>query len=249
MKAVAMRIGGPLVGTVLVGFLFVATAVTRTAALEQPGAVKQNAHSDADAEFDARVARFVEAEMRLYPEWATALGDHRFDNQIDNLTGKGIDDVIRHARIWSMAFGATDNKAISSAHEADREWLLAHLDGELLWNEQLRNYARDPGMYLPTAAVNSLIKRDFAPLDRRMRSVTARETAALKNLDAARNNLKPERTPKIAIEIALQQMPATVAYFKDDVPAAFANVDAGPDKQAFAKANANVGAAIEDYAR
>ena len=249
MKAVAMRIGGPLVATVLVGFLFVATALTRTAALEQSIAVKQNAHSDAYAEFDARVARFVEAEMRLYPQWATALGDHRFDNQIDDLTGKGIDDVIRHARVWSTAFGATESKAISAAHEADREWLLAHLDGELLWNEQLRSYERDPGMYLPTAAVNSLIKRDFAPLDQRMRSVTARETAALKNLDAARKNLKPERTPKIAIEIALQQMPATVAYFKDDVPAAFANVGDGPDKQAFAKANAKLSAAIEDYAR
>ena len=72
--------------------------------------------------------------------------------------------------------------------------------------------------------------------------------AALKNLDAARSNLKPALTPKVFVDIALQQMPATIGFFKNDVPLAFAKVADGPDKQAFAKANANLVAAIEDYA-
>ena len=73
-----------------------------------------------------------------------------------------------------------------------------------------------------------------------MRSVTAREVGALQNLDAARHNLKPALTPKVFVDIALQQMPATIGFFKDDVPLAFAKVADGPDKQAFAKANANL---------
>ena len=52
-------------------------------------------------------------------------------------------------------FGADDPKYLSPANEADREWLMAHLDGELLWTEQIRSYQRDPEMYLPTAAVNA----------------------------------------------------------------------------------------------
>ena len=68
---------------------------------------------------------------------------------------------------------------------------MAHADGELLWTEQIRSYQRDPEMYLPTSAIYGLIKREFAPAEVRMRSVTAREVAALKNLDAARANLKP----------------------------------------------------------
>jgi len=200
-----------------------------------------------DRAFRAQVAEFVQAELRLYPERATRLGDHRFDHRVDDLSANGIDVVIRHAKQWLKLFGADDPKTLSPPNEADREWLMAHADGELLWAEQVRSYQRDPGMYLPTASVNSLIKREFAPAKARMHSVTAREVAALSNLDAARRNLKSPLTAKVAVDIALQQMPATIAFFNNDVPLAFAKVADGPDKQAFAKANANLVAAIEDY--
>ncbi len=200
-----------------------------------------------DRAFRAQVAEFVQAELRLYPERATRLGDHRFDHRVDDLSANGIDVAIRHAKKWLKLFDADDPKTLSPLNEADREWLMAHADGELLWAEQVRSYQRDPGMYLPTASVNSLIKREFAPAKARMHSVTAREVAALSNLDAARRNLKPPLTAKVAVDIALQQMPATIAFFNNDVPLAFAKVADGPDKQAFAKANANLVAAIEDY--
>ncbi|MGA9725625.1 MAG: DUF885 domain-containing protein [Candidatus Binatus sp.] len=207
------------------------------------------AQTSADQAFRAQVAQFVEAEMRLYPERATHLGDHRFDARVDDLSATGIDEVIGHAKKWIASFSADDPKSLSPANEADREWLMAHADGELLWTEQVRSYQRDPGMYLPTSSINSLIKRDFAPAEARMRSVTAREVAALGNLDAARRNLKPPLTPKVFVDIALQQMPATIAFFNKDVPLAFAKVADSPDKRAFAKANANLVAAIQDYAQ
>ena len=208
-----------------------------------------DAPSAADRAFRAQVAQFVEAELRLYPERATHLGDHRFDDRVDDVSAQGIDAVIRHANKWIALFRADNPSHLSPANEADREWLMAHTDGELLWTEQVRDYQRDPEMYLPTSAVNALIKREFAPAEVRMRSVTAREVAALKNLEAARRNLKPALTPKVFVDIALQQMPATIGFFNNDVPLAFAKVADGPDKQAFAKANANLAAALDDYAK
>jgi uncharacterized protein (DUF885 family) len=165
------------------------------------------------------------------------------------MSAQGIDAVIRHAKKWMALFGADDARSLSPADEADREWLISHADGELLWTEQVRSYQRDPETYLPTSAVNALIKREFAPAEIRMRSVTAREVAALKNLEAAQRNLRPTLTPKVYIDIASQQMPATIAFFNNDVPLAFAKVADGPDKQAFAKANANLILAIQDYAQ
>jgi uncharacterized protein (DUF885 family) len=202
-----------------------------------------------DRAFRAQVTQFIQAELELNPERATHLGDHRFDDRVDDVSARGIDETIQHAKKWIALFGADDPKSLSPANEADREWLAAHLDGELLWTEQVRSYQRDPEMYLPTSAVNALIKRDFAAAEVRMRSVTGREVAALKNLDAARSNLKPALTPNVFVDIALQQMPATIGFFNNDVPLAFAKVADGPDKQAFAKANANLVAAIQDYAQ
>src|ERR1700722_17245008 len=187
--------------------------------------------------------------MQQYPERATHLGDHRFDNRVDDMSAQGIDAEIRHAKKWISQFGADDARHLSPANGADRELLIAHADGELLWTEQVRSYQRDPETYLPTSAVNAVIKREFAPAEVRMRSVTAREVAALKNLEAAQRNLLPSLTPKVFVDIALQQMPATIGFFNNDVPLAFAKVADGPDKQAFTKANASLIAAIQDYAK
>jgi len=205
--------------------------------------------SAADRAFRKQVSEFVQIELQLYPERATHLGDHRFDDRVDNLNASGIEEVIHHAKKWRATFRADDPKSLSPANEADREWLMAHTDGELLWTEEVRSYQRDPEAYLPTAAINGLIRREFAPAEARMRSVTAREIAALGNLDAARRNLKPSLTPKVFIDIALQQMPSTIAFFNNDVPLAFAKVADDAGKQGFAKANANLVAAIEHYSK
>jgi len=207
------------------------------------------AGSASNRAFRAQIKQFVEAELQLYPERATALGDHRFDDRVDDMSARGIDTEIGHSKKWIAMFGADDAKDLSPANEADREWLISHLDSELLWTEQVRSYQREPEMYLPTSAVNALIKREFAPAETRMRSVTAREVAALKNLEAAQSNLRPSLTPKVFVDIALQQMPGTIGFFNNDVTLAFAKVADGPDKQAFAKANANLVLAIQDYAQ
>src|SRR5208282_2234775 len=207
----------------------------------------QSDQDPGDPAFRTAVDEFIDSELRMFPERATSVGDHRFDNRIDDLSAAGIANEVRHATEWKAKFGAIDPKSLSAANEADREWLAAHCDGELLATEEIRYYERDPGMYLPTSAVYALIKRNFAPLQSRMRSVTLRETAALTNFDDARENLRPDRTAQITIDITLDQMPATITFFEKALPKAFAQVPDGPDKLAFAAANQEIIAAIQKY--
>lgn len=212
-------------------------------------AVSPAAPPSGDAGFRADVDRFIDAELRLFPERATAAGDHRFDDRVSDLSAGGIAARMRHASMWREKFSLVDPRTLSPREAADREWLLAHLDGELLRGGEIKEFQRRPGLYLPTAAVDALIKRDFAPLSERMRLVAAREIASLPNFEAARKNLKPETTPKVAIDIALSQMPGTVGFFRNDLTAAFASVPEGPEKKAFRDANDRVLAAIADYQR
>jgi uncharacterized protein (DUF885 family) len=197
--------------------------------------------------FKGTINRFIEEELTLYPERATALGDHRFDARVDDDSAGGIARIVSHAHRWGKIFHAFDRNSLSPNSEADREWLSANIDGELLRTETMRLYERDPGMYLPTRAVNELIKRNFAPANVRMRSVTAREKGALANLKAARTNLRAEHVPQVAIDIMLQQMPATLTFFKTSVPQAFDKVPDGLDKKAFLEANLQVISAIDGY--
>src|SRR3984893_12644622 len=223
--------------------------VGTSATLLAGGQLPDGARMPVPRAFQRTVNQFIEAELKLYPERATALGDHRFDARVGDDSATGIAQTVLHAKRWAKIFRAFGANSLSPHDEADREWLLANLDWELLWTERIRSYERDPGMYLPTAAVYQLIKRNFAPARVQMRSVTAREEAALANLRAARANLKPERVPQVAIDIVLEQMPATLAFFRGSLPAAFDKAPDGQDKEAFREANARLIAAIEDYGK
>ncbi|MBV8357505.1 MAG: DUF885 family protein, partial [Deltaproteobacteria bacterium] len=224
-------------------------AASASATLLAGAQLTDSARMSAGSAFQRTVNQFIEAELKLYPELATALGDHRFDGRVDDHSTAGIARIVSHANRWAKIFRAFDANSLSPNSEADREWLLANIDGELLWTERVRSYERDPDMYLPTAAVYDLIKRNFAPARIRMRSVTAREKAALANLRAARVNLKPEHVPQVAIDIVLEQMPATLAFFRASLPEAFDKVPDGPDKKAFRAANTQVISAIDDYGK
>jgi uncharacterized protein (DUF885 family) len=200
-----------------------------------------------DAAFRAAVSQFIDSELRLFPERATALGDHRFDDRIDDVSADGIAEEVLHATKWMAKFGAIDQKTLTAANQADRDWLIARCDGELLNAQTIRTYERDPGLYIPTSAVYALIKRNFAPLESRMRSVTEREKAALKNFDYARANLRPARVAPVTIDINLEQMPATIKFFEKSLPEAFAQVPDGPNKRSFQAANQQLIAALRTY--
>ena len=211
------------------------------------GGICAETPASGDAAFRAAVDSFIESELRMFPERATQLGDHRFDNRVDDVSAHGIAEEILHATDWKAKLSRFNSTALSPANRADRDWLIARCDGELLSTQELRTYQRDPGMYLPTSAVYSLIKRNFAPLENRMVSVTERERAALKNFDYARTNLRPERVASVTIDINLDQMPATVAFFEKELPEAFREVPDGRNKSAFEVANRQIVEALTKY--
>jgi len=124
-----------------------------SATLPAGAQLADGARMPAASAFQHTVNQFIEAELKLYPERATALGDHRFDGRVDDHSAAGIARIVSHANRWAKIFRAFDANSLSPSSEADREWLLANIDGELLWTERVRLYERDPGMYLPTAAV------------------------------------------------------------------------------------------------
>jgi uncharacterized protein (DUF885 family) len=200
-----------------------------------------------DAAFRREVKRFVDEDLRLHPERATDEGEHRFDNRVTDWSADGGRRRLEHALAWRKKFSSIDAKTLSPHEQVDREWLLARIDGEFLRETEWKTARVNPGSYLPTAALYGLIKRDFAPAAERIRLATAREHAALANLAAARAMLTPQETPKVSIEIALKQMPGTLSFFRNDLPAAFAKVPDGADKKAFAAQNTILIEAIESY--
>jgi len=89
------------------------------------------------------------------------------------------------------------------------------------------------------------MKRNFAPLDKRLRSLIARERQIPKVFEAARRNL--ENPPRVYTEVALQQLPDVTGFFQNDVPAAFASVKDPKLQAEFKASNAEVVRALRNY--
>ncbi len=194
----------------------IATFATLMAALAVPAiqaAPAPAAPTAADRQFEALGKRYVDEFGRYSPVSATALGDHRYDGELDDV---GTDGRAR-ALTWNQALLADlqgiDRKSLSRANQVDA----AVLDNQLrysIWTEQqYRDWSWDPLVYtqLSGQALYGLLARDYAPLPERLRSVTSRLEKLPRFLEQARANLVPERVPEIHAATAIKQNPGVLS--------------------------------------
>jgi uncharacterized protein (DUF885 family) len=168
------------------------------------------AHAPAASE-DARFADFgnglVDQMLRLDPVTATALGDHRYDNLITDVSAQG--RARQHAFIVSALaeLGRFDTSRLSRDHQVDALLLKNQLEYFQFSLDKLQDWAWDPLTYnsIAGAALFPLMSREFAPLPVRLRSATARLNALPAFLQQARASLVPARVPRIHAETVSKQ--------------------------------------------
>src|SRR5262245_65142535 len=97
-------------------------------------------------------------------------------------------------------------------------------------------YERNPMIYARAADVNVYIKRNFAPLEDRVRSLVAIESQVPNILIAARTNLNAA-LPKPYVELAIQIARGSADFLKKDLVAAVGTLKDEQIRGAFHEAN------------
>ena len=193
------------------------------------------------------VGQIFDAYYRANPTAATDLGLHQYDGQLEDYSRAAVDREVAEIGRQIASLSAIDPGTLSTDDRLDREWLLGWLEGRRLYLAEVRTWARDPDYYASGIANSafSLIKRDYAPAEQRMRSMIERARAMPAALAAARANLADP--PRVYVEIAIEQIDGTRELFRTAVVDAFAEVkDAGLQAELKA-ANDAVIAALDDY--
>ncbi len=181
------------------------------------------------------------------PNWATETGVHDFDGQLPDFCLGAIQKRSLSLKSYLRRFQAISPCRLDSFCQSDRELIIAHIRAALLELEEIQNWRRNPDLYssLVGESIFGLIKRDFAPLPERLRSVISRENQIPALLAQARNNLSDP--PRVFTEVALEQLPGTVAFFENSVRQTFASVG-DPQLQAeFASANKTAAEELRAY--
>ena len=181
-----------------------------------------------DRAFEALAGRFLEGYLTMHPEHATQLGDHRFDDRMDDYSSEGVEREIAFCRAYLDTLHGIKVETLSPQHMIDYEILRQQLDSRLFSLEELREWEWNPLAYNPGDAIYSLVARDFAPLQERLRSVAARLRAIPAMLDAARANLASP--PSIHTETAILQNDGTIALLNGTLESFIEKCDAAQQK-------------------
>jgi uncharacterized protein (DUF885 family) len=181
------------------------------------------------------------------PSSATEDGIHRYDDRLEDFSRAEVERQVKALRVYERRFQAVNPGALSERVRGDRELLLSSIRSSLLTLETIKPWENNPDVYSSgiTSSAYTLTERNFASPNERLRLLCARERLMPAALRAARVNLR--NPPRIFTEIALEQLPAIVGFFQDDLPAAFNAADDVALKREFVSVNAEVIAALKDY--
>jgi hypothetical protein len=183
-------------------------------ALSAISACRPEAAEDSGARFKDLAGRYLAWRLEALPEWATALGDHRFDGKLRDMSAAGIMGRAEKSLAFAAELRAIDASGLGLEDRIDREILLNQLAVDAFHDEEFQSWRRDPLLYtnLASDAVYDLLKREYAPLEDRLRSAIARMQALPSLLEQARLNL--DSPSRIKTEIAIGQTEGALNLFR-----------------------------------
>jgi len=160
-----------------------------------------------DQMFQQIVDKYLDQSLRMSPVYATSLGDHRFDGVIDD-----VDENARRAQLDSSRhlleqLKQLDRQAMSRDNQVDYLVLKQALE-KSIWNiETLRDWQWNPLVYtnISGSSLYSLMARDYAPIEKRLASATARLRQLPRFYAQVREALEPKLVPPIHAETAAKQ--------------------------------------------
>lgn len=157
--------------------------------------------------FEDIAHRYLNDMLPLTPVAATALGEHRYDAMLDDVSPDGYGRRTGLARELLAQLQSLDMPQLTRAHQVDARLLKSALEYQI-WNvERLAEWRWNPLIYTDLAgnSVYLLMARDFAPLQQRLHNVGARLSELPHMLEQVRQSLDPARVPHIHAQTAVRQ--------------------------------------------
>src|SRR5947209_11242176 len=156
-----------------------------------------------DAEYESVAEEYIKTYLAAHPLQGTALGLHEYDGKITDYSRLALDAELSRLRRFDDRLAKFDPTKLSARQSIDLRILQAAVKKDLFEMQDMSIFERNPMVYARAADVNVYIKRNFAPLEDRVRSLIAIESQIPNILIAARTNLN-EQLPKPFVELAIQ---------------------------------------------
>src|SRR5687768_16848712 len=196
------RVAGLLIGATL---LLCACAQTPTTPVVAPPPAPPP--PTADQQFDALAAKYLQEFPEYSPVSATALGDHRFDARLDDVSAAGWQARQAFAELYLAELDGIDREKLSRDRQVDALLLRNELEQTRFRVQDLQEWRWNTLVYTRIAGdgLSNLLAREFAPAPERLANLGKRLEEIPRFLGQVREVLEPARVPKIHAETAVRQ--------------------------------------------
>jgi len=207
----------------------------------------KTAKVSSEAALNSAFQEFMDSFFAFEPSLGTRAGLHQYDSQMENVSRQAVERQIVAYRGLVKKFESLPTAGLSEMAAGDRGMMIARAKAALFELEETRWWENDPDRYSATVSDSAfvLMGRNFAPPEERLRSLVAREHQMPQLFSDARANLK--NPPRIFTEIAIEQLPDIINFFKKDVPEAFAEVKDAKLQAEFKETNQQVVVSMQQY--
>jgi uncharacterized protein (DUF885 family) len=212
--------------------------------LVSPG-ITSTCAADADAALAQYFQQYLDESFQLRPLDATQLGDHRFDDQLDDLSAPARARWTAHTRQTLQALPQRVSRdQLSDAGKIDYEVFQHELEKSLWSTENQHPFEEDPRVY--NAYINDsvflLLSQSTLPAETNIAHAIARMKQIPQVVAAARANL--HNPPRVVTETAIRQNRGAIGFYEREL---FEIVGATPQRAALQAAAQPVVACLKEY--
>jgi uncharacterized protein (DUF885 family) len=161
---------------------------------------------------------YLEAAFRLEPMMATRLGEHRFDDELDDLSQPARNAILNHDRAALAELGQKVNFAnLSRDGQIDYGIFRQHLERNIWLSETFHPFEDDPRVYgsYITESVYLLLTQSSLPKEVNLKNALARMAKIPRAIDIARSTIK--NPVRVKVETAIRQAEGAIGFYSSEL--------------------------------
>lgn len=216
------------------------------AGCSQTGTLAPSSPADADGKFAALADEFLAGHLAWRPQTGTALGLHEYDGRMTDFSRASLEAELARLKRFDLRLKDFAGDSLSPRASYDFRILRSAVRKEILKFEDRRVFSENPMTYAGALNVNIYVKRDFAPLAQRVRSIISILGQASNLVVAAKANLD-ETLARPFVETAVEVAQGSGDFLRKDLVEALKDFKEEPLRAQFLAANDGAVAALKDY--
>jgi uncharacterized protein (DUF885 family) len=176
--------------------------------------------SSSEAQDDVAFAKLSEDYLEGYLAWrpqtGTSLGLHQYDGKVTDFSKNSLDQELARLESFEKKLEGMDPARLRPQAAYDYRILQSAIKREIFGFQDWQIYTQNPMTYAPVLDISIYIKRNFAPLEERVRSIINILKQAPAITTAARANLA-EALPKPQVETAIDEASGAADFLAKDL--------------------------------